>query len=57
LGSIKVTDVDVALRYQSKIGLGIDLGYRTMDVDLRNSNSFKSDMKVDGFYLGGHIEF
>ena len=55
--SNKVTDIDLALKYQSKLGLGIDLGYRIMDVDLKNINSFKSDLQVDGFYLGGHFEF
>ncbi len=52
-----VTDVDVALRYQNKMGLGVYLGYRTLDVDLKNINSFKSDLKVDGFYLGAFIGF
>lgn len=52
-----VTDLDLALKYQNKIGLGVDLGYRTMDVDLKSINSFKSDLKVDGFYLGGRFEF
>ncbi|MEZ5471975.1 MAG: TIGR04219 family outer membrane beta-barrel protein [Marinicella sp.] len=52
-----VTDVDLALKYQSELGFGADLGYRTMDVDLRNINSFKSDLTVDGFYLGGRFEF
>lgn len=55
--SNKVTDVDLALKYQSKMGLGVNLGYRTMDVDLKNINSFKADLNVDGFYLGGHVEF
>ncbi len=52
-----VTDLDVALKYQNKLGFGADLGYRTMDIDLKNINSFKSDLKIDGFYLGGRFEF
>jgi outer membrane protein len=55
--SNKVTDVDLALKYQNKLGLGVDIGYRTVDVDLKNINSFKTDLKADGFYLGGHFEF
>jgi len=55
--SNKVSDVDVALLYQHTTGLGVSLGYRTLDVDLKNVNSFKSDLKVDGFYLGGMIAF
>lgn len=52
-----VTDLDLALKYQNKLGFGADLGYRTMDVDLKNINSFKSDLTIDGFYLGGRFEF
>jgi outer membrane protein len=55
--SNKVTDIDLALKYQNKIGFGADLGYRVLDVDLKNINNFKSDLQVDGFYLGGHFEF
>lgn len=52
-----VTDVDLALKYQHKTGLGADLGYRSLDVNLKNSNSFKSDLKSDGFYLGLNYNF
>ncbi len=55
--SNQVTDLDLALKYQNKLGFGADLGYRTMDVDLKNINSFRSDLKIDGFYLGGRFEF
>jgi len=55
--SNKVTDIDLALRYQFKSGFGLDLGYRNLDVDLKNISSFKSDMQMDGVYLGGHYEF
>ena len=55
--SNQVTDIDLALKYQSKFGLGADLGYRSLDVDLRNSNSFSSDLKSDGFYLGVNFNF
>ena len=51
------TDIDVALKYQNNIGLGVDLGYHSLDVDLKNSNSFKSDLKIDGFYLGVNFNF
>ncbi len=55
--SNQATDLDLALKYQSKSGLGADLGYRSLDVDLKNSNSFKSDLKTDGFYLGVNFNF
>ena len=55
--SNKVTDVELALKYQFKLGLGVGLGYRNLDVDLKNINSFKSDLTVDGFFLNGYFEF
>ena len=55
--SNKVVDLDLALKYQSDFGFGADLGYRSLDVDLRNSNSFNSDLKTDGFYLGANFSF
>ncbi len=55
--SNKVTDIELALKYQFDFGLGMDLGYRTLDVDLKNINSFKSDMQMDGFFIGGFFEF
>jgi outer membrane protein len=55
--SNKVTDIDLAMKYQSNFGLGADIGFRTLDVDLRNINSFKSDLQTDGFYLGINYNF
>jgi len=53
----KVTDIELALKYQLKFGLGMDVGYRSLDVDLKNLNNFKGDIKMDGFFLGGYFEF
>ena len=53
----KVTDIDLAVRYQFKSGFGVDLGYRNLDVDLKNIGRFKSDMQMNGAYLGGYFEF
>ena len=55
--SNKVTDIELALKYQFKFGLGMDVGYRILDIDLKNINSFKSDMQMDGFFIGGFFEF
>jgi len=55
--SNKVTDIEMALKYQFKLGLGMDLGYRNLDIDLKNINSFKSDMQMDGFFVAGYFEF
>lgn len=55
--SNNITDVDLALKYQTNFGLGAALGYRAIDVDLKNINSFRSDLKSDGFYLGLNLDF
>ncbi len=52
-----VTDLDLALKYTTKPGLGASVGYRVLDVDLEAGNNFRSDLKADGFYLGVHLDF
>lgn len=55
--SNNVTDIELALKYKLKFGLGVDVGYRSLDIDLKNINSFKSDMKMEGIFVGGFLEF
>ena len=55
--SNKVTDINLALQYHLKNGFGIELGYRVLDLDLKNISRIKSDLKVDGIYLSGFIVF
>ncbi len=55
--SNNITDVDLAVKYQTNFGLGAAVGYRAIDVDLKNINSFRSDLKSDGFYLGLNLDF
>ncbi len=57
LDSNKVTEVELGLRYEYKLGLAADLGYRNLDIDLEKINDFKSDMTVDGFFLGLSFNF
>ena len=52
-----VTDIELAMKYDFKFGLGMDVGYRSLDVDLKNINIFKSKVKMEGFFIGGYFEF
>lgn len=52
-----VTDVDVAIHYEFDMGLGANIGYRALDVDIDNTNRFDSDLKTEGFYLGVNYHF
>ena len=53
----KVTDFEAALSYESKLGFGADLGYKSLDLDLPDIEDYKSDLTVDGFFLGVSYHF
>ncbi len=55
--SNKVTDFSAAISYESGIGLGAEVGYRNLTIDLQNIGSFRSDISIDGFYLGANFHF
>lgn len=55
--SNKVTDLALAIGYESGSGLGAEAGYRNLTIDLDNIGSFKSDLTIDGFYLGVNFHF
>lgn len=57
LDDSEVIDLDLALKYRHKLGLGAEVGYRMLDVDIQNSSSFRGDVKADGVYLGVHLDF
>ena len=53
--SNKATDVDLAINYESSIGLGASTGYRTLDIDIDDFTS--NNVTIDGFYLGVNFHF
>lgn len=55
--SNKVTDLNLAVSYESKSGIGAEVGYRSMTVDLVNIGDLTSDIDIDGFYLGVNFHF
>lgn len=52
-----VTDFEVGLNYESKMGLGGAIGYRSLNVDLVNIGDLTSDLKIDGFFAGINFHF
>ena len=52
-----VTDFEVGLNYESKVGLGGVVGYRALSVDLINIGDLTSDLKIDGFFAGINFHF
>lgn len=57
LGGDEVTDVEVGLSYESKIGLGGVLGYRALNTDWENNNGLTADLQAEGFFLGLKFHF
>ena len=47
-----ITDLSVKLGYESKIGLGAELGYRQFALELDDEDDFSAEINVDGIYLG-----
>lgn len=55
--SNKVTDFALAVGYESGSGFGAEAGYRNLSIDLDNIGSLKSDLTMDGLYLGVNFHF
>ncbi len=53
----KVTDMAAAINYESDSGFGAEAGYRNLTIDLQSIGSLKSDISMDGFYLGVNFHF
>lgn len=56
-GDVEVTDIELGLNYESKIGLGGALGYRSLNTDWRRSNGLRADYQLDGFFVGLNYHF
>lgn len=53
----RATNFELSLQYQNSFGLAADIGYRKLDVNLKNYKNFKSDLKANGYYLGVNYSF
>lgn len=47
-----ITDASIKLAYESAFGLGAELGYRLIDIQLDDLNDFNSDLQSKGAVLG-----
>lgn len=52
-----VTDLALAVSYESGSGFGAEAGYRDLTIDLQTIGNLKSDITMDGFYLGVNFHF
>jgi len=57
LGDEEVTDIELGLSYESKIGLGGAFGYRSLNTDWQRSNDSQADFQIDGFFVGLNYHF
>ena len=59
LASHDVTDFEMGLNYESKMGLGATLGYRALDVDfdVNDHVNVLLDEALKGFFLGVNFHF
>ncbi|GAA4815754.1 membrane protein [Marinicella pacifica] len=59
LGSNDVTDLEMGLNYETKMGLGATLGFRVLDVDFDVSDNVNLlyDQRLEGFFLGVNVHF
>ncbi len=56
-GSSAVTDVEVGLNYESKMGLGGVIGYRNLDLDITKNNGLRVDNNAGGLFVGVNFHF
>lgn len=47
-----ITDATVKLAYESKLGIGAELGYRVLKLTLEDDDDLEAEVTVDGAYLG-----
>jgi outer membrane protein len=53
----QITDLAAAINYESDSDFGAQAGYRDLSIDLQRIGTLKSNITVDGFYLGVNFHF
>ena len=48
----KISDIKAYIAYEGESGFGVELGYRTFDIDFDDFDSLASDITIDGVYAG-----
>lgn len=57
VGDTRLADAEIALGWDIAMGLGVKLGYRSLDMDYEDSASEKIDITVDGLFVGASLDF
>lgn len=57
IGDSSAEDSTVMIGYESKIGLGIEGGFKTFTLDLEDVNSLNTNLEYDGLFLNGYFHF
>jgi len=52
-----VVDYNVSLGFESEFGLGLEGGYRSMDLSLDDIENIDAELTVEGGYLGLFYHF
>ncbi|MBT8150103.1 MAG: TIGR04219 family outer membrane beta-barrel protein [Gammaproteobacteria bacterium] len=51
-GDNMFVDFEAAVQYEHKLGAGVELGFRRMDLDLDDIDDIEVDLTIDGAYFG-----
>ncbi len=52
-----ISDTSLIIGYESEIGLGIEGGIRTFNMELEDEDNFNTDMKFDGVFVNATFHF
>ena len=57
LGDDEVSDLELGLNYESSIGLGAVVGYRSLNTDWERRGNVNLDLQAEGFFVGLNYHF
>lgn len=57
IGDNSAEDSTLMIGYESKIGLGIEGGFKTFNLELEDASDLNTNLEYDGLYLNGYFNF
>lgn len=57
IGDNSSEDSSLMIGYESKVGLGIEGGFKTFSIDLEDANDLNTNLEYDGLFLNGYLHF
>jgi outer membrane protein len=57
IGDNSAEDTTVMIGYESKMGLGVEGGYKTFTLELDGANNLNTNLEYDGLFLNGYFHF